>query len=552
MQNIWRQQFPLINQSTDLVYFDSAATTQKPQIVLETLQHFYQAQNVNVHRGSYPLAVSTTTEFESARKTMAKFINAPDERCIVFTKGTTDAINLVATCLARQSSINGKNIVVTELEHHANFVPWQQLAKQHQCELRVTPLNDVGVLDLSGLQQIIDHNTLIVAMGHVSNALGNINPVKKVIAEAKNVGALSLVDGAQAVGHFRVDVTELDCDFYTFSAHKMFGPTGIGVLYGKFHLLESLPPYQLGGEMIEHVSLEDTSFELPPLKFEAGTPNIEGVLGMAKAAQWLSHELTDSFQQYEQHLYHYLLDKFSVIEGIKVWGDLHSSVPILSFSIKDVSAQDVALILGEQGIAVRVGHHCAMPLMQRLGISGTIRVSLAIYNTIQEIDQLILALQSAIQLLKKDVNSGVVSKSQLQNVGGKSAHSQDRVLFNAISQAKGWDAKYRQLMLAGKKHQGMADEDKTADTRVSGCESNVWLKTEVKGEQLTISADSESKIIRGLLALICEVLNQQSVEYINVFDLAGYLTEAGLERHLSPSRTSGLNSVFNAIKQRCN
>lgn len=530
-----RHQFPMLaatGHSSPWVYFDNAATSHKPLSVIESVELFYTKQNSNVHRGSYAVAASATTAFEGVRGKVAQFINAKMAKEIVFTKGATESINLLAHCLAQTHLTAEDEIVLSALEHHANIVPWQLIAERYQLTIKVIPVDEQGVLDLTQLDSIISDKAAVVSVGHVSNAFGNINPVEKILARARQVGAITVLDGAQAVSHFSVDVQQLDCDFYLFSGHKMFAPTGVGVLYGKYQLFNSLAPYQSGGEMIKQVSFSGTTFQSAPLKFEPGTPNIQGVLGLGAAIEWLTQHQGAEYEQHEQQLYQVLWNGLKQIEGICLWGDIQHSVPVLSFTIDGIHHQDLAVLLAEQHIAVRAGHHCAMPAMQALGIDGTIRVSLAIYNQPQEVERFIHALKQVIVQIKHPQTFVNPPESKIAV---------------AVGQAQGWDEKYRQIMLAGKSLAKIDDDKKTPEYEISGCESQVWLEITIQQGKMQFNADSNSKIVRGLLALIFAALNAQSIEYIQQFDLTDYLQKLGLSRHLSPSRSNGLLAVIQHI-----
>lgn len=540
-----RKQFPIFDDDKtgpDWVYFDSAATSQKPKQVIDTITHFYQAENANVHRASHTLATQTTGRFEQARVSVQHFINARSEKEIVWTKGATEAINLVANGLGKGWFSAGDRIVLSATEHHGNLVPWLALAKEQKLIVDVIPIDTDGVLDIEAGLALLEDKTALLALGHVSNALGNINPVDVLIAKAKEQGALTLLDGAQASAHLSIDVQKLDCDFYVFSGHKMFAPTGIGVLYGKFEALKKLPVYQLGGEMIERVSFDNVTYQAPPFKFEAGTPNIEGVLGLASAIDFIqSHRL--DIEQAERNLYQYLIDKLSAVPGIRLLGDTKQTVATQSFIIEGINNQDLGLLLNEQNIAVRVGHHCAMPLMQALGIDGTIRVSLACYNQTQEIDRFVEALLTSIaRLSDPETACRPVGKIKLKTPinGG---------LGDKLKATKGWQEVYRQIMLAGKAIQPLADEQKTADNEVFGCESQVWLKISVSNNCLSVQFYSPSKIVRGLLAILLEPIQQVSLQSVLAFDGLAYLKELGLDKHLSQSRGNGLKAVLDVVHQ---
>lgn len=541
-----RQYFPFFSSpnSRSSVYLDSAATSQKLQSVIDVTQQYYQERTANVHRSSHMLAASVTEQFEQSRKTIQSFICANSHKEIVWTKGATESINLVASGLAKNYFKAGDSILVSVLEHHANIVPWQQIAQTLDLQLKVMPVDAEGVLKLEESLQLIDSTTALVAVGHVSNALGNINPIEVIINKAKEVGALTLIDGTQAVSHLAVNVQQLDCDFYVFSGHKMFGPTGIGVLYGKYALLEQLPPYQLGGEMIEKVSFERTTFQPPPLKFEAGTPNIAGVLGIALAAEFIQQNRTTMFE-HEHPLYQQLLETLSAIPQVKLWGDTVNSICVQSFTVKGVSHYDLAVLLDKRNIAVRVGHHCAMPLMHALGIDGTIRVSLAVYNNRSDIETFATALIDCISLLT-EATQAQVNPSLSTNEQTISAP-----IAQSIKQAKSWDQTYRQLMLAGKGLDRLQDQFKTDASAVHGCESQVWIRCLIEDNRLVLEGDSASKIVRGLLAVIFEALSGKTPNQVLTFNLADYLETLHLGKHLSQSRGNGLSAVVNTIFTFC-
>ncbi|WP_293749227.1 SufS family cysteine desulfurase [uncultured Paraglaciecola sp.] len=545
--NILRQYFPFFaspNTRTS-VYLDSAATSQKLQSVIDVTQQYYQERTANVHRSSHQLAASVTEQFEQSRTTIQHFIGANSHKEIVWTKGATESINLVASGLAKSHFKSGDSILISALEHHSNIVPWQQIAETHELLLKVMPVDAAGVLKLEESLALIDSTTALVAVGHVSNALGNINPILEIINKAKKVRALTLIDGTQAVSHLAVNVQQLDCDFYVFSGHKMFGPTGIGVLYGKYALLEQLPPYQLGGEMIEKVSFAGTTFQPPPLKFEAGTPNIAGVLGIAVAAEFIQQNRTAMFE-HEHDLYQQLLGTLSAIPQVKLWGDRVNSICVQSFTVQGVSHYDLAVLLDKHNIAVRVGHHCAMPLMHALGIDGTIRVSLAVYNNHSDIETFAAALIECISLLTEPATEVEVNPNLYLDEQTISAP-----LALSIKQAKSWDQTYRQLMLAGKGLDRLQDQFKTDNSAVHGCESQVWIRCLIQDNKLMIAGDSASKIVRGLLAVIFEALSGKTPDQVLTFNLADYLDTLHLGKHLSQSRGNGLSAVVDKIFEFC-
>jgi cysteine desulfurase / selenocysteine lyase len=387
-----RQDFPILDEKIngrDLVYFDNAATTQKPFVVLEALANYYGHYNANIHRGIHFLAEKATSAFEDSRTTIQNFLNAAYKEEIIFTYGTTDGINLVAQTYGRKFLKEGDEIIISTLEHHSNIVPWQMLCEEKGCILRVIPIDDKGDLILEEYEKMLSEKTKFVSVVHVSNALGTINDVKFIIDKAHEVGAKVLIDGAQASSHITIDVQTLDADFYAFSAHKLFGPTGMGVLYGKLDLLNAMPPYRGGGEMIKEVTFEKTTYNELPYKFEAGTPNIADVVAVKFAIDYINELGKENIAAYEDELLKYATDQLSEISGLRIVGQAKEKVSVVSFVLEGIHPQDVGVILDQQGIAIRTGHHCTQPLMNRLGLPGTSRASFAVYNTKSEIDKLV-------------------------------------------------------------------------------------------------------------------------------------------------------------------
>ncbi|NPU92895.1 MAG: cysteine desulfurase [Gammaproteobacteria bacterium] len=393
-----RADFPILQQQVKgkpLVYLDNAATTQKPQVVIDTLSRYYSTLNSNVHRGAHTLADLATREFEGARETVQRFLNAPHSREIIWTRGTTEGINLVAQGYGRAFLRPGDEIIISAMEHHSNIVPWQLVAQQTCANLRVIPVTEDAELDLDAFEKLLSEKTKIVSLVHVSNALGTINPVKHVIEKAHAVGAVVMLDGAQATPHWAVDVQDLDCDFYAFSGHKVFGPTGIGALYGKTHLLEKMQPYQAGGEMIERVTFEKTTFNELPYKFEAGTPNIADAIALAAAIDYLNQFDRTQLAQQEHLLLQTCLERAADMPEIRLIGRAKEKAGVFSFLLQGAHPHDVGTLLDQQGVAVRTGHHCAMPVMDRFNIPGTVRASFAFYNTLDEVDRFFAALEKA-------------------------------------------------------------------------------------------------------------------------------------------------------------
>ncbi len=390
--NAARADFPALNQivyGKPLVYLDNAATSQKPLAVIQALLHYYTRDNSNIHRGVHLLSERATEAYEQARKTVQRFLNAGSANEIVFVRGTTEAINLVADTWGRANLNPDDEVLITAMEHHSNIVPWQTLCQQNGCRLRVAPVNDRGELELEEYEKLLGPRTKLVSVAHVSNALGTINPVAKIIAMAHRHGALVLLDGAQSAPHLRIDVRALDCDFFAFSGHKIYAPTGIGGLYGKAALLEAMPPYQGGGDMISSVTFEKTLYNRIPYKFEAGTPDIAGGIGLGAALNYLDELGREEIAAHERDLLAYGTEQLSAIPGLRLIGTAREKAGVLSFVLDGVHPHDVGTILDHEGVAIRTGHHCAQPLMQRFGIPATARASLALYNTREDIDQLV-------------------------------------------------------------------------------------------------------------------------------------------------------------------
>jgi len=398
-----RKDFPVLSENVygkPLAYFDNAATSQKPEVVIKKLSDYYSQYNANIHRGVHFLSQKASTAFDEVRVKVKDFINAGSEREIIFTRGTTESINLVASSYGRKFIGGGDEVLISAMEHHSNIVPWQLLCEEKGAKLRVIPMNDQGELNMDQFVKLINPKTKFISIVHTSNSLGTINPVREIIRMAHEKNIPVLVDGAQAVAHTIVDVQDLDCDFFAFSGHKMFGPTGVGCLYGKMKWLEQMPPYQGGGEMIHSVSFEKTTYNEVPFKFEAGTPNIADVIGLGAAIDYLGTLNRQDAEKYEHDLMLYATEKLSAIEHVKLIGTAKNKASVVSFIIEGVNALDAGMYLDTMGIAVRTGHHCTEPVMTRLGIPGTIRASFMFYNTFQEIDRLVEGVKKAIKLLK--------------------------------------------------------------------------------------------------------------------------------------------------------
>jgi cysteine desulfurase/selenocysteine lyase len=401
--NTIRNQFPVLDQQVygkPLVYLDNAATTQKPLCVIEREREYYLHENCNIHRGVHYLSQKATEAYEHARQTVADFIHAKESREVVFTRGTTESLNLLTTSFEHLIINEGDKMLVTAMEHHSNLVPWQQMIQRHHGKLLVVPMNDKGVLDLEQYEKLLRESPKVVSIAHISNVLGTVNPVKEMIKMAHQYGIPVVIDGAQSIAHHAIDVQDLDCDFFVFSGHKMYAPMGIGGLYGKAEWLEKLPPYQFGGEMVDTVSFEKTTFNVLPFKFEAGTPNVGAALGLETAVQFLQSLDRGEVERYEAQLLQSAIQKLSEIEGVRFIGEAEQRSGLVSFIIDGVHPYDLGTIIDKMGVAVRTGHHCAEPVMTRFGIPGTVRASFALYNTMAEVDVFVNAVKRAAMMLR--------------------------------------------------------------------------------------------------------------------------------------------------------
>ncbi len=398
-----RKEFPVLERKVkgkNLVYFDNAATAQKPQVVIDALVNYYQQFNANIHRGIHSLAEEATAAFEASRDTVKEFINAKYREEIIFTRGVTEGINLVASTWGRQNIKEGDEIIISGMEHHSNIVPWQMLCLEKKATLKIIPVDDNGELMMNEFEKLITSKTKIVSIVHASNSLGTINPVKEIIEIAHQHNIIVLVDGAQSAVHLNIDVQDMDCDFFVLSSHKIYGPTGVGVLYGKKELLEEMPPYMGGGEMIKEVTFDKTTYNDLPYKFEAGTPNIADTVAFKAALDFVNEVGKENIRAYEEMLTKYAMDKLSKIEGVRLVGTAKHKTSVVSFIVDGVHPQDMGIILDNYGIAVRTGHHCCQPLMNRFEIPGTIRASFAMYNTKEEVDELVKGVEKATKMLK--------------------------------------------------------------------------------------------------------------------------------------------------------
>lgn len=397
-----RKSFPILNREVKnklLVYLDNAATSQKPQEVIDALNYYYSNYNANIHRGIHTLAEEATAAYEATRNTVKDFINASSSEEIIFTRGTTEGINLVAYTWGRKNIHEGDEIIISTMEHHSNIVPWQILCEEKKAVLKVIPINDEGELLMDEYYKLLSSKTKLVSIVHVSNSLGTVNPVKEIIEAAHKIGALVLVDGAQSTVHLDIDVQKMDCDFFAFSGHKVYGTTGAGALYGKKEILEEMPVFMGGGEMIKEVTFEKTTYNNLPYKYEAGTPNIADTIALKVALDFVTDLGKDIIRNHENDLLRYATEQMKSIDGLRIIGNAKNKVSLISFVIKNIHPQDMGVLLDNQGIAVRTGHHCTEPLMKRFGITGTVRASFAMYNTKEEVDRLILGIKKSIKML---------------------------------------------------------------------------------------------------------------------------------------------------------
>ena len=397
-----RDEFPILDQKIngeDLIYLDNAASTQKPKSVINAIKDYYENDHSNVHRGVHTLSVRATEAYENARAKVAEFLNSPNKHQIIFTKGTTDSVNLIASSVTNLIQEDDE-ILITSMEHHSNIVPWQELCKRTGAVLKVIPINENGELMIEEYKNMVSEKTKLISVVHLSNTLGTINPIEDIIEFAKSNDVITVIDGAQAAGHLPIDVQKLDCDFYLFSGHKIFGPTGIGVLYGKEEILNKMDPYQFGGEMILKVTFEETTYNDLPHKYEAGTPNIAGAVGIGASIDFINGLDRDLAHEHEMSLHDYALEQLEKIEGVRIIGNSKNKSSIISFVVDGIHPHDIGTIINQKGIAVRTGHHCTMPLMDFYGIPGTVRASFSIYNNHSEVDKLIDAIKLAIKMLK--------------------------------------------------------------------------------------------------------------------------------------------------------
>ena len=530
--------------------------------MLDALRRYYEQDNANVHRGVHQLSERATALYEEARVKVQDFLNARSAQEIVFVRGATEGINLVAQTFGRQVVQAGDEVLVTWMEHHANIVPWQLLCQEKGARLRVVPITDTGELRLDAFARLLTSRTRLVALTHLSNALGTITPVQALVAQAHAAGIPVLVDGAQAVAHLPVDVQELDCDFYTFSGHKVYGPTGIGVLYGKAALLDQMPPYQGGGDMVRTVSFERTTYQPPPSRFEAGTPHIAGTVGLGAALDYLERHDFVARAVHEQGLLAYATARLSELPRLRLVGTAPGKAGVLSFVVEDppLAPLDVAAALDLQGIAVRAGHHCCQPLMQRLGVPGTVRLSLALYNTQEEVDRLATALHALVGDRRADaapLRDRGAEAAQLQELSypAPAAEGVEKAaehLADILEMLDAWPERYQYLIDLGRKLLPFPAAARTEANRVAGCQSTVFLHLRVRpgtADVVEFLGDSDSDLVRGLVAFLQQLLSGQRATEIGMFRLNDYLARIGLVSNLTLGRRNGLGGMIQRIQQ---
>ncbi|MCA9192149.1 MAG: SufS family cysteine desulfurase [Planctomycetales bacterium] len=558
-----RSDFPILRTQMNaqpLIYLDNAATTQKPKMVIDAVVDFYSNYNSNIHRGVYELSQRATDAYELARTKVAKFISAPFVEECIFTRGTTEGVNLVARCWGEENVASGDVILLSELEHHSNIVPWQLLAKKVGAELKYLPMATNGQLDLTNLEQFISDRTRIVALQMVSNALGGIHDLHPIIDLAHKVGALVLLDAAQAVAHFPVSVSNLDCDFLVFSGHKLYGPTGIGILWGRRELLASMPPYQGGGDMIESVTLTGTTFAELPNKFEAGTPDIAGAIGLGAAIDYVSSIGFAAIEAHESSLLEYATKKLEAVPGLRILGNSFPKEAIISFVIDEppMAALDIAIALSEQGIAIRTGHHCCMPLMHRLGVAGTCRISFAMYNTHAEIDRVTEVLTEFISTARARLTAVPTTNCDAQNLeesfGIAAGDSPSAVAQELIEEFLLFDdneSKTELLLELGQDLPNCFEQLKLVTTSVPGCMSEVYVIGRANPQQRQIfefTADSNAQVVRGLIAVLKKLFSGQPVKQVLEFDVQQFFRAIGLQHFVSTQRRNGLEGMLKRIR----
>ncbi|NCA69364.1 MAG: SufS family cysteine desulfurase [Sphingobacteriia bacterium] len=565
-----RAQFPILKtrvHGQPLAYLDNAASTQQPLKVIQAVSDYHQQYHANIHRGVYQLSRNATRMHDYAREVVAHFIHAAEPAECLFTRGTTESINLVAACWGRANLRPGDEIILSVLEHHSNIVPWQMICEATGARIRVIPSNERGELRLDEYRRLLSSRTRLVAVNQVSNALGTINPVAEIIAEAHAAGAVTLIDGAQWVAHGVTDVQALDADFYAFSGHKLYGPTGIGVLYGKRHLLEAMPPYQGGGDMIEQVTFEKTTYAALPNKFEAGTPHIAGAIGLAAAIEWLETVGLERIGAHEQQLLRQATARLSAIEGIAIKSSAAHKGALVSWIPVDlpIGTLDIGMQLDLRGICIRTGHHCCQPLMDRMGVASTARASFAIYNDPAEIDRLGDALTEIIAAARPRAAGASAPKSApastaalvSESIGyAVAAADSPEAAAEAIAEVfdllPDWPMRHQQIIDLGERLPVLPESLKTPERLVPGCQSRVYLVARLRPDSdgvIELAADSDSNLVRGLIAILQQLYSGQTATAILAFDIATFFKRIGLDEQLSMARRNGLASMVERIRR---
>ncbi len=569
-----RAQFPILRTQAHgrpLVYLDSAASTQQPEAVIQAVGDYQRRYHANIHRGVYQLSQTATRMYEEARARVARFLNAAEPAECLFTRGATESINLVAFSWGRTHLKAGDEILLSTLEHHSNIVPWQLAAEATGARIKVIPINDAGELDLDAYRSLLSPRTRLVAVNQVSNALGTINPVREIIADAHAAGALALIDGAQWVAHGPTDVRALDADFYVFSGHKLYGPTGIGVLYGKRGLLDAMSPYQGGGDMIERVTFAGTTYAPLPNKFEAGTPHISGAIGLGAAIDWIESIGLAPIGAHEQMLLAHATERLSRIPGLEIKGRARRKSGVVSWVMLDppIATLDIGTQLDLQGICIRTGHHCCQPLMDRLGVPSTARASLGVYNRLEDIDRLAEALAEIVGRTKRRVRAPAANAAPGLSPGAPAAvvTGDDPAYPAAVAESPqaaaeeiaeifallpDWPMRHQHIMDLGDALPPMPEPLKTEANLVHGCQSRVHIAARLKpgsGDVIEFLADSDASIVRGLIALLRQIYCGQRASAILAFDAEAFFARIGLDQHLSLSRRNGLAAMVQRLRQ---
>ncbi len=550
-----RRDFPILQTQSHgkpLIYLDNAATTQKPRAVIDAIVQYYESQNANIHRGIYGLSQTATGLYEGAREKVRAFLNAAEAAEIIFTRGTTEGINLVASSWGRTNLQRGDEVVVSTLEHHSDIVPWQMACQATGATLRVIPIDETGDLDLGALATFLAGGRVkMVAVNHVSNSLGTINPVKQIAAMAHAAGSLVLIDGAQWVAHGVTDVQELNADFYVFSGHKLVGPTGIGILYGKRGLLDAMPPYQGGGDMIASVTFDKTEYAELPNKFEAGTPDIAGVVGLGAAIDYITTLGLEKIGDYEQTLLAHATKQMSTVPGVRIVGTAKQKASVLSFVIDGLSTMDIGMALDREGICVRTGHHCCQPVMDRFEISSTARASFSFYNTAAEIDALVTALK-ALVAEKSSPRQAPTEKSPVvyPPASAPTVQAAADKLADEFEFLGERDAKNEYVLDLAKGQPRLFEMLKQVTPRIPGCMSQVYLvgRKGTAGDTLEFIADADAEIVRGLIALLQRLYSGQRASDVLAFDIDAFFSRIGLDQFITSQRRNGLAGMVAKIR----